>query len=129
MTTPFTKSILFGWNVSLATVLLGISGHIALAQSPLARTIDQKAPALEKKLVEWRRDFHQNPELGNREFKTAEKVANHLKQLGIDVQTGVAHTGVVGMLKGGKPGPVVALRADMDGLPVTERGICHLSRR
>lgn len=91
------------------------------AQSTLSAGIDQKAQMLEKKLVEWRRDFHQNPELGNREFKTAEKVANHLKQLGLEVKTGIAHTGVVALLKGGKPGPVVALRADMDGLPVTER--------
>lgn len=83
--------------------------------------INQKAAALEPKIIEWRRDFHQNPELGNRENKTAEKVAAHLRKLGIEVQTGVAHTGVVGLLKGGKPGPVVALRADMDGLPVTER--------
>jgi amidohydrolase len=91
------------------------------AQSNWSAGIDQKAQALEKKLVEWRRDFHQHPELGNREFKTAEKVANHLRQLGMEVKTGVAHTGVVALLKGGKPGPVVALRADMDGLPVTER--------
>jgi amidohydrolase len=83
--------------------------------------IDQKARSIEEKIVQWRRYFHQNPELGNREFKTAEKVADHLKQLGIEVKTGVAHTGVVGILKGGKAGPVVALRADMDGLPVTER--------
>src|SRR6185436_610758 len=67
------------------------------------------------------RHFHQNPELSNREVKTAAKVAEHLKSLGIEVQTGIAHTGVVGILKGGKPGPVVALRADMDALPVTER--------
>jgi amidohydrolase len=91
------------------------------SQSKISTAIDQKAQTLDKKLVEWRRDFHQNPELGNREFKTSEKVANHLKQLGIEVTTGIAHTGVVGILKGGKPGPVVALRADMDGLPVTER--------
>lgn len=87
----------------------------------LKAKIAQKAEALEAKVVTWRRDFHQNPELGNREFKTAEKVANHLKSLGIEVQTGVGKTGVVGILKGGKPGPVVALRADMDGLPVKER--------
>ena len=68
----------------------------------------------------WRRDIHQNPELGNREFRTAGLVAEHLRSLGIEVQTGVAHTGVVGVLRGGKPGPVVALRADMDALPVTE---------
>jgi len=83
--------------------------------------ISQKAQSLETKVIAWRRDFHQNPELGNREFKTAEKVAAHLKSLGIEVQTGVGKTGVVGLLKGGKPGPVVALRADMDGLPVKER--------
>lgn len=81
----------------------------------------KKAEAIEKKVIEWRRDIHQNPELSNREFKTAEKVAAHLRSLGIEVQTGIAHTGVVGVLKGGKPGPVVALRADMDALPVTER--------
>ena len=77
--------------------------------------------AVENKVIEWRRDIHQNPELSNREFKTAEKVANHLKNLGLEVQTGVAHTGVVGILKGDKPGKVVGLRADMDALPVTER--------
>jgi amidohydrolase len=87
----------------------------------LKTKIAQKAETLEAKVVAWRRDFHQNPELGNREFKTAEKVAAHLKSLGIEVKTGVGKTGVVGILKGGKPGPVVALRADMDGLPVKER--------
>jgi amidohydrolase len=76
---------------------------------------------VEPKVIEWRRYFHENPELSNREFETAKKIAAHLKSLGIEVQTGVAHTGVVGILKGGKPGPVVALRADIDGLPVTER--------
>ena len=73
-------------------------------------------------MIKWRRDFHQNPELGNRETRTAGIIAAHLQSLGIEVQTGVGKTGVVGVLKGGKPGPVVALRADMDGLPVTERG-------
>ncbi len=87
----------------------------------LKAKIAQKAETLEAKVVAWRRDFHQNPELGNREFKTAEKVAAHLKSLGMEVKTGVGKTGVVGILKGGKPGPVVALRADMDGLPVKER--------
>jgi amidohydrolase len=70
--------------------------------------------------VAWRRDIHQNPELGNRETRTAKLVADHLTKLGLEVRTGVAHTGVVAVLKGGKPGPVVALRADMDALPVTE---------
>ncbi|PYP13583.1 MAG: amidohydrolase, partial [Gemmatimonadetes bacterium] len=72
------------------------------------------------KVIAWRRDIHEHPELSNRETRTAELVANHLRSLGLEVRTGVAHTGVVGVLKGGKPGPVVALRADMDALPVTE---------
>jgi len=105
----------------LLLLSLGFSPAFVFAQSAVSTKIDQKAQSLETKIIEWRRDFHQNPELGNREFKTAEKIANHLKSLGIEVQTGVAKTGVVGILKGGKPGPVVALRADMDGLPVTER--------
>ncbi len=78
--------------------------------------------AIEPRVIEWRRDIHQNPELSNREFRTAEKVAAHLRSLGFDrVDTGIAHTGVVGTLKGGKPGPIVALRADMDALPVKEQ--------
>ena len=76
---------------------------------------------IEKKVIEWRRHFHQNPELSNREFKTAKTIAKHLKSLGIEVQENVAKTGVVGILKGKKPGKVVALRADIDALPVTER--------
>lgn len=76
---------------------------------------------IESKVKEWRRDFHQNPELSNREFKTAKKIEAHLKGLGLDVQTGVAHTGVVAILKGTQPGKVIALRADIDALPVTER--------
>ena len=75
---------------------------------------------IESKVIEWRHHIHQNPELSNREFKTAEYVAQHLKSLGIEVQTGIAHTGVVGILKGKRPGKVVGLRADMDALPVTE---------
>ena len=75
---------------------------------------------LEQKVIEWRRDLHQHPELSNREFRTAKVVAEHLEALGLEVQTGVAHTGVVGLLKGAKPGPTIALRADMDALPVTE---------
>lgn len=87
----------------------------------LQTSVNQMATALEPKLIEWRRHFHQFPELSNREVKTAAKITEHLKSLGIEVKTGVAHTGVVGILKGGKPGPVIALRADMDALPVTER--------
>jgi len=77
--------------------------------------------AIESQVIEWRHHFHQNPELSNREFKTAEIIAKHLRSLGMDVQTGVGKTGVVGILKGDNPGKVVALRADIDGLPVTER--------
>ncbi len=84
-------------------------------------SLEKDYTAIEPKVIEWRRDIHQHPELSNREFKTAEKIAAHLKSLGIEVQTGVAHTGVVGVLKGSKPGKVVALRADIDALPVYER--------
>ena len=90
--------------------------------SSLAPSIDQQATALEAQVLAWRRDFHAHPELGNREFRTAGIVAAHLRSLGLDeVRTEVAITGVVGVLHGGLPGPVVALRADMDGLPVEER--------
>ena len=92
------------------------------AQNSVLKTkISQKANALESKVIQWRRELHQNPELGNREYKTAEKIAAYLQSIGIEVKTGIAKTGVVGILKGGKPGPVVALRADMDALPVKER--------
>jgi amidohydrolase len=92
----------------------------ASAQTDYAK-VSQLADKIEPKLIAWRRDIHEHPELGNRETRTAELVAKHLQSLGIEVKTGVAKTGVVGILRGGKPGPVVALRADMDGLPVTER--------
>lgn len=75
---------------------------------------------IEDKVIEWRRDFHEHPELSNREFKTAEKIAEHLNSLGIETQTGIAKTGVVGILKGANPGKILALRADIDALPVTE---------
>jgi len=85
------------------------------------KKINTLSEQVEEKVIKWRRHIHENPELSNREFKTAEYIANHLKSLGIPVQMNVAKTGVVGLLKGGKPGKVVALRADMDALPVTER--------
>ncbi len=97
--------------------LIILSGFLAFPQHGL----DADIASIESKVVEWRRDFHQNPELSNREFKTGEKIAAHLKSLGLEVQTGIAHTGVVGILKGNNPGKVLALRADMDALPVTER--------
>jgi amidohydrolase len=92
------------------------------ASSQVIRSkISQQADKLESKVIAWRRDFHEHPELGNHEFRTADIIAKHLSALGIEVKTKVAKTGVVGILKGGKPGPVIALRADMDGLPVAER--------
>ncbi len=103
-------------------ILLALSATSTFAQQdPLRSTADRLVQQVEPKVITWRRDFHEHPELGNRETRTAKIIADHLRSLGIEVQTGVAHTGVVGLLKGGKPGPVVALRADMDGLPVTER--------
>jgi amidohydrolase len=83
--------------------------------------IDTLVANLSPKVRDWRRDIHQHPELGNREVRTAALVADHLRELGLEVETGVAHTGVVALLRGGRPGPVVALRADMDALPVTEQ--------
>ena len=86
-----------------------------------SNNIEIKIKEVEQKVIDWRRDIHQNPELGNREFRTAALVAKHLESLGMEVKTKVGVTGVVGILKGGLPGPVVALRADMDALPVLER--------
>ena len=85
-------------------------------ESPIAVAADRVAP----RMIEYRHTIHRHPELGNREVKTAELVAEHLRTLGLEVQTGVAHTGVIGLLRGNRPGPTVAVRADMDALPVTE---------
>src|SRR5690606_31790169 len=106
----------------VSACLLGILFTTALhAQEPAYRArVDELASGMEDRVIAWRRDFHEHPELGNRETRTATVIAEHLRSLGMEVQTGVAKTGVVGILKGGAPGPVVALRADMDGLPVTE---------
>jgi amidohydrolase len=86
----------------------------------LEAEIRKRAASVEDKLIAWRRDIHQHPELGDQEIRTSQLVAQHLRGLGLDVRTGVARTGVVGILRGGKPGPTVALRADMDALPVRE---------
>lgn len=100
----------------------GTQGPLAPApNAALSKQIDERAKAIEDKLIAWRRDIHQHPELGNQETRTSKLVADHLRALGMDVKTGVAGTGVVAVLKGGKPGPVVALRADMDALPVKEQ--------
>jgi amidohydrolase len=106
----------------LAFLLLLVASVAAAQVNPkLQAKIEQEAKAIEPKLIEWRRHFHQNPELSNQEIKTGAYIAAHLKSLGIEVQYPVAKTGVVGLLRGAKPGPVIALRADMDALPVTER--------
>lgn len=93
----------------------------SFGQSSLRPKIDQSADKIESKVIDWRRDFHEHPELSNQEFRTAKVIADHLRSLGMEVTEGVAITGVIGVLKGGKPGPMVGLRADMDALPVTER--------
>jgi amidohydrolase len=117
---PATKSSMPG---SLA---LGSAGLLAMAMAsatarPLHARLDAAAQTVEQKMIAWRRDFHENPELGNQEFRTAGVVARHLRALGYDVRENVAVTGVVATLRGGAgPGPVVALRADMDALPVAE---------
>lgn len=102
--------------------LMAVAPTAALAATPpeVRSAADQAAQAIEKRMIEWRRDFHANPELGNAEVRTSKLVAAHLKKLGLKVRTGVAQTGVVAVLEGGKPGPTVALRADMDALPVKE---------
>ena len=87
----------------------------------MSRDIDAATAKIMTKVIEWRRHLHQYPELGNQETRTAKFVEAHLRKLGLEVRTGVAKTGVVGLLKGAQPGPVIGLRADMDGLPVTER--------
>jgi amidohydrolase len=106
----------------LAVFLSTTTGPLANAQKAEAQTtISAAADKIEQKVIGWRRDIHEHPELGNREVRTADLVAKHLQSLGIEVTTNVAVTGVVGILKGAKPGPVVALRADMDALPVLEK--------
>ncbi|MBC6998422.1 amidohydrolase [Cytophaga sp. FL35] len=104
-------------RILLVTLLL-ICVNISFAQH---LRFEKDYKKIESKVIEWRREIHQNPELSNREFKTAEKITKHLESLGMDVQTGIAHTGVVGILKGKKNGKIIALRADMDALPVPER--------
>ena len=100
---------------TLIALLLLVNGLTA------QQSIQQDILEIEDKLIEWRRDFHQNPELSNREFKTAEKIAKHLTDIGLQVETNIAKTGVIAILEGDQPGKVIAIRADIDGLPVTER--------
>jgi amidohydrolase len=105
-------------RISAACLLIALTVPVRAADT--APQLQAAIEGIRPKVVEWRRDIHRNPELGNREVRTAKLVAAHLRSLGLEVRTGIAHTGVVGVLRGGRPGPVIALRADMDALPVTE---------
>ena len=108
--------------IRLLVIATGLLLSVAAYSQESSASLQAAFEEIESKVIAWRRDIHQNPELSNREFRTAALVAEHLRMLGFDeVRTGVAHTGVVGTLVGGQPGPVVALRADMDGLPVKEQ--------
>ena len=110
----------------LVTILVFFSFNI---DANLKETLEKDLDNLMTKVIEWRHDIHENPELGNREFRTAKKVADHLTSLGMDVETGIAHTGVVGLLTGDLPGPTIAIRADMDALPVVEKtGLPYASK-
>src|SRR2546422_8713909 len=105
---------------SMSLAALAAVPSLGAQANRLDADVDRRVPQVVEKVVAWRRDIHAHPELSNRETRTADLVAQHLRSLGIEVRTGVARTGVGGVLRGGKPGPVVALRADMDALPVTE---------
>ena len=111
---------------TLVTILVFFSFNI---DANLKETLEKDLDNLMTKVIEWRHDIHEYPELGNREFRTAKKVADHLTLLGMDVETGIAHTGVVGLLTGDLPGPTIAIRADMDALPVVEKtGLPYASK-
>ena len=112
---PLLRSLRFVSLVALLPSLL-----VAQRTDPLVSEIDRRAKEIAPRVIDWRHDIHQNPELSFQETRTAALVAAHLRSLGLEVRTGVGGNGVVGVLKGGRPGPVVALRADMDALPVTE---------
>lgn len=105
----------------LLSAMLFAVPALAWAQSAERPEVTAAAAKLQAKVVEWRRDFHQHPELSNREERTSAKVAERLRALGLKPQTGIAHHGVVAIVKGALPGPKIALRADMDALPVTEQ--------
>ena len=105
----------------IAAVMLQLPAALVFAEAGAGGDINELVETVTSAVVAWRHDIHQHPELGNRETRTAAIVAEHLERLGLKVQTGVAHTGVVGVLRGGQPGRTIALRADMDALPVTEK--------
>lgn len=107
--------------LSIALIIASIQVAAQTDMSKLKEKASAAADKIESKCIAWRRDIHEHPELGNREIRTAKIIAEHLKKLGIETKEGVAKTGVVGILRGGKPGPCIALRADIDALPVVER--------
>lgn len=114
--------------LGVAFVFVWASSYAQLSDKLKAK-VDAHASGIESKVIEWRRQFHRFPELSNREFNTGAKIAAHLKSIGLEVQYPVAKTGVVAILKGARPGPVVGLRADMDGLPVTERSTLEFASK
>jgi amidohydrolase len=114
------RSLAFATSLVTLTALTPAPSQAQARVPDLEQQIRSRAAQIEDKLIAWRRDIHQNPELGEQETRTADLVAGHLSKLGLEVKTGIARTGVVAVLKGAKPGPVVALRADMDALPVKE---------
>lgn len=110
------------WMIQAALMgLMTVLAVSAIADDALPHAVAERIDAVMPKVVAWRRDIHEHPELANREFRTAALITEHLETLGMEVRTKIAHTGVVGILRGGEPGPVVALRADMDALPVEEQ--------
>ena len=115
------RTTLLALSLASACLACALGAPLAHAADMARPEVRAQAERLAPKVLAWRRDIHQHPELGNREVRTAKLVADHLRALGLDVKTGIATTGVVAVLKGGKPGPRIAIRADMDALPVTER--------
>src|SRR5688500_19037771 len=107
--------------IKLLPILLLFNLEVQSQKNQLTGGINDAAARIEARMISWRRDFHQHPELGNRESRTAKIIADHLRALGLEVKENVGKTGVVALLKGSRPGPCVGLRADIDGLPILER--------
>jgi amidohydrolase len=108
-------------KITIASILVVLCALSPIFSFAISDDIDAATAKIMPQVIKWRRYLHEHPELSNREFNTSKLVADELRRLGIEVRTGIAKTGVVGVLKGGLPGPVIGLRADMDALPVTER--------
>ena len=116
----FIRSLLCATSLAAACAFTPSISSAQSLVSDLEAQIRSSTAKVEDRLIAWRRDIHEHPELGEQETRTSGLVAAHLSRLGLEVKTGIARTGVIGILRGGKPGPVVALRADMDALPVKE---------